>query len=53
MEQSLQMTEKVARQMDVAVLNPLKQVIQPIHWAKAQKRSGIYLQFLYPYNLQK
>lgn len=49
------MTEKVwvARQMEAAVLNPLKQVIQLFHWAKAQKRSGIYLQFLYPYNLQK
>lgn len=38
------MTEKVwvTRQMEAAVLNPLKQVIQLFHWAKAQKRSGIY-----------
>ena len=49
------MTQKVrvARQMEAALLNPRKQVIQLFHWAKAQKRSGIYLQFLYPDNLQK
>lgn len=45
MEQSLPMTEKVARQMEAAVLNPLKQVIQPIHWAKAQKGQGFICNF--------
>ena len=39
--------------MEAAVLNPFKQVIQLFYWAQAQKRSGIYLQLLYPYNLQK